>query len=52
MYSATKEKIYSLLHPEIGDTKLDKVINAFIIILIALNVIAVILETVPSIEQK
>ncbi len=47
MYQATKEKVYSLLHPEIGDTRLDKVINFFIIILIALNVIAVILETVP-----
>lgn len=52
MYSATKKKVYSLLHPEIGETKLDKVINAFIIILIALNVIAVILETVPYLHEK
>ena len=52
MYYATKKKVHSLLHPEIGDTKLDKVINAFIIILIALNVIAVIIETVPSIHNK
>ena len=52
MYYAIKKKVYSLLHPEIGDTKLDKAINAFIIILIALNVIAVILETVPSLEAE
>ena len=49
MYHATKKKIYSLLHPEIGDTKLDKVINAFLIFLIASNIVAVILETVPHI---
>ena len=52
MYHATKKKVYSLLHPEIGDTRLDKVINGFIIILIALNVIAVILETVPSLHDR
>ena len=49
MYHATKKKVYSLLHPEIGDTKLDKVINAFLIFLIASNIVAVILETVPRI---
>ena len=49
MYHAAKKKVYSLLHPEIGDTKLDKVINAFIIFLIASNIVAVILETVPGI---
>src|SRR6188768_3603995 len=46
---STKKKVYSLLHPEIGDTKLDKVINAFLIFLIASNIVAVILETVPRI---
>jgi voltage-gated potassium channel len=51
MYHAVKGKVHSLLHPEYGDTKLDKAINAFIIILIVLNVIAVILETVPSIHD-
>ncbi len=51
MYHAVKGKVHSLLHPEIGDTKLDKVINSFIITLIILNVIAVILETVPSIHD-
>lgn len=52
MYHATKHKVYSLLHPEIGETKLDKVINGFIIFLIASNIVAVILETVPDIYQK
>ena len=52
MYHATKKKVYSLLHPEVGDTKLDKVINAFLIFLIASNIVAVILETVPRIYQK
>jgi voltage-gated potassium channel len=49
MYHATKNKVYSLLHPEIGNTRLDKVINTFIIFLIAANIVAVIIETVPSI---
>ena len=51
MYHAIKEKIHSLLHPEIGDTRWDKILNGFIIILIILNVTAVILETVPSIHE-
>lgn len=52
MYHATKRKVHSLLHPEIGNTKWDKIINAIIIVLIILNVIAVILETVPSIHDS
>lgn len=52
MYVSTKQKVYSLLHPEIGDTKLDKGINAFIIFLIASNIVAVIIETVPHIYNK
>jgi voltage-gated potassium channel len=51
MYRSAKKKVYSLLHPEIGDTRLDKFINAFTILLIACNVIAVILETVPSLHE-
>ena len=52
MYHKTKKKIHGLLHPEIvGDKHWDKVINVFIIILIILNVIAVILETMPSIQE-
>ena len=51
MYHATKKKVHVLLHPELGDTKWDRVINGFIIILIILNVTAVMLETVPSIHE-
>lgn len=51
MYRKTKEKVHILLHPELGETKWDKILNGFIIVLIILNVIAVILETVPSIQQ-
>lgn len=51
MYHAAKKKVHILLHPELGDTKYDKLINSFIIVLIILNVIAVILETVPSIHE-
>lgn len=53
MYRATKKKIHGLLHPEIvGDKHWDKVINVFIIVLIILNVIAVMLETVPSLNDE
>lgn len=51
MYHATKGKIHTLLHPELGHTRADKFINAFIIVLIILNVVAVMLETVPSIYE-
>ena len=51
MYHTTKRRIHILLHPEIGDTKWDKMINTFIIVLIIMNVTAVILETVPSIHE-
>jgi voltage-gated potassium channel len=53
MYKATKAKVHSLLHPEIvGESHWDKIINIFIIVLIILNVTAVILETVASIEES
>jgi voltage-gated potassium channel len=53
MYRHTKKKVHGLLHPEIvGDKHWDKIINVFIIALIALNIIAVILETVDSIHDK
>jgi voltage-gated potassium channel len=53
MYHKTKQKVHSLLHPEIvGESHWDRIINIFIIVLIILNVTAVILETVPSIEQN
>lgn len=50
-YHVTKGKIHTLLHPELGRTKWDKTLNGFIIILIILNVIAVMLETVQSIHD-
>ena len=49
MYHVVKKKVHILLHPELGDSKWDKAVNAFIIILIILNVTAVMLETVHSI---
>ncbi len=51
MYHETKKKVHILLHPELGDTNWDRAINAFIIILIVLNVSAVMLETVPAIHE-
>ncbi len=53
MYHKTKQKVHGLLHPDIvGDKNWDKVINVFIISLIILNVIAVMLETMPSIRKN
>jgi voltage-gated potassium channel len=53
MYQRTKKKVHGLLHPEIvGDTHWDKLINIFIIVLIILNVVAVMLETVPSFHDE
>lgn len=51
MYYRIKQKVFQLLHPEIGNTRWDKIINIFIIVLIILNVIAVMLETVESIHD-
>ncbi|MEO7265622.1 MAG: ion transporter [Ferruginibacter sp.] len=51
MYHKAKKHVHSLLHPELGVTKWVKLLNGFIIILIILNVVAVMLETVPSIYQ-
>jgi voltage-gated potassium channel len=51
MYHRAKKKVHILLHPELGDTNWDRIINTFIIVLIILNVIAVMLETVPSIYE-
>ncbi len=53
MYKGTKKKVHGLLHPEIvGDKRWDKIINIFIIALIILNVIAVMLETVPTYHDE
>lgn len=52
MFNDTKKKVHGLLHPEIvGDKHWDKIINVFIIVLIILNVIAVIIETVPAVQN-
>ncbi len=53
MYRKAKAKVHGLLHPEIvGDKHWDKIINIFIVVLIVLNVIAVMLETVKSIHNQ
>jgi voltage-gated potassium channel len=52
MYQKTKHKVHILLHPELGESKADKFINIFIITLIALNVIAVMIETIEPIHLK
>src|SRR6187402_49947 len=52
MYQTTKRKVHILLHPELGESKADKFVNAFIITLIVLNVIAVMLETVKPLHAK
>ncbi len=49
MYHRTKHKVHIFLHPELGDTNIDRAFNAFIILLILLNVVAVMLETVHPI---
>lgn len=52
MYHKIKHKTHILLHPELGESRADKIINLSIITLIILNVIAVMLETVESIHDK
>lgn len=53
MYKVSKKKVHGLLHPEIvGDKRWDKIINVFIVVLIVLNVIAVMLETVEELNTK
>ncbi|TMI62969.1 MAG: ion transporter [Bacteroidetes bacterium] len=52
MYQKIKKDAYILLHPELGDSKWDKFLNAFILTLIVLNVMAVILETVHPLYEK
>ena len=52
MYQKTKHKVHILLHPELGESKADKIINIFIITLIVLNVIAVMMETVHPLYEE
>ena len=49
MYLKTRQRVYTLLHPELGDTHWDRALNAFIIVLILVNVVVVMLETVPAV---
>ena len=52
MYNKFKHKTHILLHPELGESRADKIINFSIITLIILNVIAIMLETVKSIHDQ
>ena len=51
MYQKIKNKVYTLLHPELGKTVWDRVVIIFIITLILMNIIAVMLETVHPIYE-
>jgi voltage-gated potassium channel len=52
MYHRIKKQVYVLLHPELGHTRWDKIINGFLIVLILLNLAAVLLETEPVIYER
>lgn len=52
MYKKLKNRIYLLLNPAKGNGKLDKVFDYFLVILISLNVVAVILETVANKDKN
>ena len=52
MYQKIKHKTHILLHPELGESRADKIINFSIITLIVLNVAAVMLETVKDIHDQ
>jgi len=51
-YKTVKKHVYLLLHPDEGDTFWDKLINTFLIVLIILNVLAVMLETMEPVHQQ
>ncbi len=51
MYHKVKKNVHILLHPTQGNSRWDKIINAFLITLIILNLIALMLETEPSIYK-
>lgn len=52
MYHKIKHTTHILLHPELGESRADKIINFSIITLIVLNVIAVMLETIQTIHDE
>ncbi len=51
MYHRVKKQVHILLHPTQGTSRWDKILNAFLIILILLNIVAVILETEHDIYE-
>jgi len=50
--SQLKKTVYSLLEPAPDDPPIEKVVNVALFSLIALNVAAVVLETVPDLRQE
>jgi len=52
MYHKVKKHVHILLHPTQGNSRWDKIINGFIIVLILLNLVAVVLETEPGLYEK
>ena len=52
MYNKLKKQVYILMHPISGNSRWDKILNVFLVVLIILNVIAVILETEYVLYQK
>ncbi len=52
MYRKIKHKVHVLLHPELGNTRWDEFINGFIIMLIIMNVVVVMLETVQPVHDQ
>ena len=50
MYERVKRRTYELLESNVGDTRLDRVVDRFIMALIVLNVGAVLVETVEEIS--
>jgi len=52
MYHKVKKHVHVLLHPTQGNSRWDKIINGFIIVLILLNLVAVVLETEPGLYEK
>ncbi|MBI1343561.1 MAG: ion transporter [Terrimonas sp.] len=50
-YHTLKKKVHILMHPIEGNTRWDKLLNGFIILLILLNLLAVMLETEVNIYE-
>lgn len=51
MESTIKHQVHLLLDPRVGGTKWDKLVNGFIVVLIILNTLAVVTETVDSLYE-